>query len=484
SISLSSTKEATIPLAGILGILGFICLDIGFDLGNPMCRAFIIEHSPSSQHTHLLITATQLASLAGLLMSLLGVFDLPEVIEATFGVDGTSGTFIFMLTVILIIVVSFFLCSIWTGISLRKTAICIKTTKTPSIKVSRSSEHMRGEKDVADDKAPLLLKPKQSANHNNGIYMSFECTLSSAIDTDIESTLSLPNSEPQPESHTLSQSHSLLESIDETVNTPLSFADKEAPVVSSSGGEKEVIPRIPSSQIGDKNAGDCRTETSPSSPKKPSLFNKRLVILVASSAFSVSSLIGIVMYSSNAVTLGIYGANPTAELGTPGNIRYRRGLRTAALGNVVFYISYFFSCLLNNKSYKLFGEKVYNLICHGLIVFATAIMILTQRVEAYFVAMATLGPFRTCIFTLPYVLANQFTKVMVKMVGEGPVDSTQVGRVTAIIGCALPCVYVVMSSTMGPLIDATGNVWVPLVWTCIGNSISMVIFSTLFFIKD
>ena len=449
-MSLPQTKEDYIPLTGILGILGYICLDIGFDLGNPMCRAFILEHSPSSQHTHLLFTATQIASLAGLFMSSLGVFNLPGVIETIFGVDGTSGTFIFMLTVIFTIVVSFFGCSIWTGMSLKKAASFAKAIESDhskrytrpsgseynsesrkiynngsslarqeangvdapenhyknghksSLKITRSSEYVREEEKMADEKSPLLLKQNQS-----GIYKSVSLSVASIADIHCKSALSHPKPSGPPETHALLQSHSILEGIpehpkpssassksflpseskicnpratnavsaskdfkssgihvedefhhriEESLSTPFSLSNLEASLSVSSDGERVGTLHRSFAQIEEKDTSRFQAVNSSSSPEKASLFNKRLVILVISTAFSVSSLLCMVMYSSNAVTLGIYGADPTAELGTAENLSYRRGLRTAAMGNVVFYMAYFLSCVLNNKSYKVFGE--------------------------------------------------------------------------------------------------------------------------------
>ena len=428
--SLPIKQEAYVPLTGILGIMGYTCLDIGFDLGNPMVRAFILENSPSSQHTNLLVTATQLAALAGLLMSSMGVLDLPGVIEESFGVDGTAGTFILMLTVMLIIVISFFGCSVWTGISLRRGAaskvatadrleaygshkkICSfsngstqqsakvcdnlmeskKHIYKPSLERSKTLVYgQNNETDnsstdgivTTDDKTPLLMKRHANVVSEQATYMSVSLEVASAADTVSHSKFAVP-----ADSFGFSQSHSLLEGIpeypshptpfssekdmahdqenDRHVNeSPLNFDEtvqslssqihaKAPPVIDP--GSKGIFKRLYRNSKGKRVSSLDHTAASPCRPAQPPLFNKRLVILILSTAFSVSSLIGICMYAPNAVTLGIYGADPTAELGTPENLSYKRGLRAAALGNVIFYIAYFLSCLVNNKSLKILGK--------------------------------------------------------------------------------------------------------------------------------
>ncbi|GFR93060.1 hypothetical protein ElyMa_000883700 [Elysia marginata] len=459
-----SQKEGTyIPLPGVLGILGYICLDIGFDLGNPTCRAFILEHSPSSQHTNLLVTATQSASLAGLLMSSLGVFDLPAGIEALFGVDGTAGTFILMLAVILIIIISFFGCSLWTGVALRKNVPIVKdmkvndagrlrrkgmnsndnsftqnplgvtethlqqqkvdykasldTSENPSFAIKQeeaccltsSKEQTSSPTDeysAANDKAPLLSKPSGLGTNLNTTYMSLSLNVPSVGDSSTD--LTLPGLEPMnasefhdpsksqfklediPEhpvnlaaipstsqSHSLTVSSELIKDLGHPTNNDLQFehflgsindvsiktqcSHSYVTATSPFDYDKQKAPQGPHDHFKDQEDAIVKIRsTSTSPPFETPLFNKRLVILVISTAISVSSLVGIVMYSSNAITLGIYKADPTAELGTPENLNYREGLRTAAMGNVVFYISYFVSCLLNKKSFQIFGE--YNFI--------------------------------------------------------------------------------------------------------------------------
>ena len=452
-----SVQEAYyVPLTGVFGILGFATLDIGFDMGSPMVRAFILEHSPSSQHTNLLVTATQLAALAGLLMSSMGVFDLPGAIEAMFGVDGTAGTFILMLTVILVIVITFFGCSVWTGISFRRTALSNVVTENyevginkgtagsrrklinsstnsshqpaelingrmeykkhiyrPALWRSKSSGYGQDKEEsgplrpgkgteihnemagsvTSDDKTPLLFKPSTSATNDHFTYLSCSLSVASIADAEFNPTLPHPKFPDPGDSLGFSQSHSMLEGIPEhpSTQTPFSpvkerdhhlddelycdrfhgienlitsssFTDTYAPDTVDSG-TANVPHRLSKHPNRTKLSSSIQTAGMSAPPTRAQLFNKRLVILIISTAFSVSSVLGICLYSSNAVTLGIYGADPTAEVGTRENLSYKRGLRTAALGNVVFYLSYFLSCVANNKSLKIFGKWGFLLFC-------------------------------------------------------------------------------------------------------------------------
>ncbi|GFN75206.1 hypothetical protein PoB_000171200 [Plakobranchus ocellatus] len=503
----SSVVDTAIPLAGILGILGYTLLDVGFDVGNPMVRAFILDHSPPSQHTHLLVLAAVLASMAGIFMSSLGVFDLPGAIEATFAVDGTAGAFILMLIVIIVIVVSFFGCSVWTGTSLGKFKACNNNIDCETVgeyhkscnPYSKSKSNRSGDKEsvykrvrsfrnrssktemnvteaknqrvswkdsiytdenvISNDGASLISQGSDNATGKYPSYMSFSQTANPLVEQKVYATFKPMRSGDVKGFIKPPHSHTVSENISENHTTPPSFLFITTSSDSSAthempSAEQSIVSAVNSKSIENSVQKDCspfvktphdmyetaHCSLSPKLSELPhernlserananqssngsttnstlaqisvrSLFTKRLLILIASTMLSVSGLICSVMYSSNTVTLGIYQADPTATLGTPENESYRQGLRTAAKANIVMYVAYFLSCALNNKSFQVLGEKCYFLVCNGLLVASTAILLLTQRVEAYFLMMVMLGAFRTCIFTLPYVLANQFTK--------------------------------------------------------------------------
>ncbi|GFO38619.1 hypothetical protein PoB_006512400 [Plakobranchus ocellatus] len=514
-----------IPLAAVLGILGYIFLDIGFDVGNPLVRAFILDHSPASQHTHLLVVATVLASVSGVLMSSLGVFDLPGAIEANFNVDGTAATFILMLSVIIIFAVSFFGCSVWTGMSLGKIAekkedggfredngyqkgcntsldpggtkvssglvdkniVCemteglsygynksaINAVKTKDRRKALKKASKIDEDAPANDKAPLVSKTIDHVAGTCPSYMSFSQRSKPIAKPEAHPSLNNAKADDAENSSDLSYSHTMEED-STTSSTMVPFLSTTSsqptfPLITPSAKQSEInsinkcdktafvrslydideAARSPSSPsqselpcpqdflsrkrtfsetVTDDQTIDSTTNPSSTVTSVRALFNKRLLILVVSTALSFSSILC-----------------------------------------SVFIVG--FSA----------GEKWYYLLSHGLLVVSTATLVITQRVEAYFVAMATLGPYRTSVFTLPYVLANQFTK---PKSGDNQCDSSRAGRVTSIIGSCLPAVYIIVSTVMGPMIEATGNVWVPLIWTCIGCSLSMLVFSLLFFVND
>ncbi|CAG5126101.1 unnamed protein product [Candidula unifasciata] len=230
------------------------------------------------------------------------------------------------------------------------------------------------------------------------------------------------------------------------------------------------------------------------------IMNKRLIILCCSCFFTFGSMITFIIYISNALNIGIFKGDPTALPGTEAYDYYQAGLRTAALGNLVLYATYMTISINNTKTDQvdrrkgtcliscltLTGEKVQFVACHVLVIASLLTLIVTQRVEIYFVFMVSCGALRTCVFTLPFILANKFTQVEVSVPDNSDADvpKKNLGKVMSLIGFLIPAHYILVSIIMGPLMDATGNVWVPLIYSWCSCTISLLIFIPLFFVKN
>lgn len=78
-------SEGRIPWEGILGLLGIIMTDIGFDVTNSAVKAWTVASSEASQHTSLLLLGVLMASSGGMSSASLGTVDIT-------GILGLSGT--------------------------------------------------------------------------------------------------------------------------------------------------------------------------------------------------------------------------------------------------------------------------------------------------------------------------------------------------------------------------------------------------------
>lgn len=209
----------------------------------------------------------------------------------------------------------------------------------------------------------------------------------------------------------------------------------------------------------------------------------RLVVLCMSTFFTIGASISCSVYSANTLNLGIMHGDPTALAGTEGRDNYEKGLQYGAIGNLILYISFMSVSLSNNKIIESIGEKGQYALFHVLLIVSLLTIIGTQMVEVYFVYMVFAGAFRTCMLTLPFVLAHKFTQ---EGMSKDPTDPEQkvshTGRVMTLIGFLIPTHYLILSIVLGPLMEATGNPWVPLYYCLASTSASLTVFSVLFFI--
>uniref|UniRef100_A0A0B7A8V8 Uncharacterized protein n=1 Tax=Arion vulgaris TaxID=1028688 RepID=A0A0B7A8V8_9EUPU len=532
-----------LPITAFMSIIGFALIDIGFDMSVSLTRAFILEITSATQHTRLLVMATVMASMAGTTFSFIGCFDFPEVLGSLFQVEGVAATLIFFCCLLFCVLIIGYSFTAVTGLLINVPKQLEKTHtqhKEPSNQLALSRDtatprtsrrrvlkgrthsqlhqlhenrpyvpdiHHTEERDLST--RPLLLEDSATINNYSAITgsSSFRYQIKDASEADT------------PTKKTVPRNILITTSIDNPIQgetTNLEFAENEENMDELSdlddigalmnehsvvdNGISAVLAAIkqsysmsisvkqpPLGEFHNRKLEQLKGKNLAEGKKSESKIfsNKRLVILTISSFFTNGSSLGFIIYSSNTLNIGILGGDPTALPGSEGYKQYERGLQTAALGNLVLYCSYMIVSISNNKIIDLIGEKVQFVLCHVLLMITLLVLIIVKRVEAYFVFMVFCGAFRTCAFTLPFVLANKFTQE------EKDKDSPDfgkpaknLGQVMSLIGFLMPAHFILMSTFMGPLMDATGDVWVPLIYSMCSSSISLIIFSSLFFIKN
>lgn len=76
----SIEKSDELPLEAILGLLGYIVLDIGFDFTNSNVKAWTVASSKRTQHTSLLVIGLLMAASGGMLSAILGTVDITYIL--------------------------------------------------------------------------------------------------------------------------------------------------------------------------------------------------------------------------------------------------------------------------------------------------------------------------------------------------------------------------------------------------------------------
>ncbi|KAI8790482.1 membrane-associated transporter protein [Biomphalaria glabrata] len=508
---------SSLPLTAFLSITGFALMDIGFDISMSLTRAFVLEVVPSFQHTRMLMVATIAQSLAGTTFSGIGCFDFPGILGPIFQVDGVAATLLCFCAILFGIIVLSYLTTIFSGLFIsRKQRVKyehLRQGTRPEVKSLANGRHpakARRRLEFHDERRPYkpdilhtevrdpATRPLMRDDSVKG-YSSMSST-----------SMALSSSGTQPTDDRRKAHNSKLTFSKNCHKSEHRESESRSEVGDSSVDAKEIIDKAASSTCNYMRSPSLKHSLSSSlaliqSPlgdfhsrklaelqresknfgkhnlKKKPLFHRRLVILCVACFFSIGASTCIVVYAANVLTISIYEGDPMAELGTEGYLRYTEGLRMAAFGFLVMNISNLITSLCNQMIVNILGEQVYFVVTHSLLLLTLVTLLVTQTVEVYFIFMVVYGMFRSTIYTLTFVLVNKFHQEKFQPLTED--SHKDVGKLMTMIGFLIPSHYMLVSSIMGPLMDLTGNVWTPLLYTMASGALGLLIFLSLFFVK-
>lgn len=363
--------ETGFPVTGYLVFVGFALVDIAFDVSLSTTRAYILESVPNFQHRKILVTTTAVQAASGTAFAFLGVFDISDALGHAFGVDGTAAILLFFCILLFVSVTFCFLSSAITGYFLtknrRSTHDEVNSTKSSSgsMKTGTCSGNMNYA-DSADISAKPLLDNKHVDNYasvNAGSsFTRSDYRFRQAEKCIFERSKADP---PYPDSGPVENASSLSisgSSVSKYVRETKAESSYERTYVSSKIHESEKSSSTKSTFTNSNTAQPSEEGHSSQVGEIGRKHNmkKKLAILVTSTFFTLGASTSFLFYSANALTLGIFHGDPTALPGTEGKDLYEKGLRTAALGNLSFYILFTITSLLNRKIIDLVGKKYNN----------------------------------------------------------------------------------------------------------------------------
>ncbi|XP_005095524.1 uncharacterized protein LOC101861722 [Aplysia californica] len=488
SPSSSSSSSSSLPSTAFLAMIGFALIETAFDTGCPVLRAYLLANTDSESHSHLLIIATLMAAAGGTTVSCLGALDISAYLGSLFSLDSTEATLLVFCVALSTICTLGYLCTFLTAQYLNSKTRDSPTGPNLEGRFSDSPEPhtdigVTGEKEY-DPKLSLLLAEADT----NSSPPSEDCddkTLLIATQRKPTSYVSIGNG------HSIGNGVSTLESLPQTIDTEKCMNSPKRCTTTPSNGHCARAEYLLNDSQENSAHTDKERQISPhaascdtNSPSRGtySFCSKRLVILFVSCFFTYTANLTFVVYNPNALTVGVFGGDPGSNPGTDAYHNYLKGQRRSAMGSFVMYLGYLSFSALNRKLLQIMGERAFFLATHAAMVVANFIFMYCQNEVSYFVAMVTFGAFRTCVFTLPYILANRYVHEEVcQTSGNGPPSdkSSHAGRAMSLMGTLLPLSSITVTSLMGPLMHQTGSVWVPIITSCGACSLSMLFFSLL-----
>ncbi|GFO40789.1 membrane-associated transporter protein [Plakobranchus ocellatus] len=508
----TSFQYTTIPLTSILGIISFALTDIAYDVSAPVIRSFVLDTLPAHQHSAVLATSTVLQAFGGTSISFIGMFDLPTTLGGVFGVDGMAATLLLLSGVLAMIILTSFLITLvsghviggWRG---KRGTHITHTHETPSIERQEKANYM----DIKDKRSNTSDSDNVITYHHNS-----DSTLLSTLESDSMNEMAKSFEESPLKSLQKHVGHNRLnQDFQKVYGLCTQFSDR---IVTDEKrfllpSKTDMCPHLRDSipfygvtqqmespgENGTKisakmnYSNDITAKCSKTSDKIHGeqatvrntaysiLKNKRVIITSVSSFFGNGCLLSFGMYSANALTIGIKKGDPLALPGSVERGLYEKGMRTASLATFLLYVSKFVSSTCNHKLIKLLGEKLYYILVCAAVAAVMAALVAIRVEGIYFAAMISFGAFRSSVLTIPFVLVS---KIVAEEVSEEEAKNGKaIGGVMSLLGLMMSGHYLVLSCAMGPLIDVTGDVWVPIYYSIVVLLTSALSMAVLYCVK-
>lgn len=362
---------AGLPTTAYLAICGFAFVDIGFDSTMPISRAYILESVPKLQHVRLLVMTTLVQAVSGTVFSLLGVFDISDALGQAFHVDGTAAVLIFLCALLFIAVTCGFLSTTLTGYCIardptytnlgppRANTTSRKTPEIPRRKRLRSYRPHIHRTDSTDASQSALLHDDNTASSYAAINKISAFSSSNVSFEEDCKPRRVTDSYNSHRSVSVDGNH-LGDPRQSAYSTAVAELDESSlhdSLVVSTNVEKSDpnTDSKPTMEQPNKAKGVPNNQPPSTEDGLKSRMTKRLFILSASMFFTFGASISFVYYAANAMTLDIMHGDPRALPGTEGKRLYDAGLRTAALGNLSFYILFTITSMINHKLIQVAG---------------------------------------------------------------------------------------------------------------------------------
>ncbi|XP_012938458.1 uncharacterized protein LOC106011875 [Aplysia californica] len=546
-----SPSTMHIPVSALIAIVGSALLCISFDVSMAPTRAFILETVPSWQHPNILRTSTVASSLAGVCLSAMGLFNVPHMFGAILHADKTAAALIFLFIFIGVLAVLSFTLTLCTGFKLlsangnmiqldaknqsvksaeRSTVeknrdslcCCFGCRKAKGVhkyeKLSTEDLHWNDKDDSDVEIAPEFTActlenecDEKSIQKSSLGFISPQCVQNHLVGNG-EQPREVPHEageiggehvpssicdtrewgEPDSENHQCpwQRDNKEIEVCNVTepthllTNSYLGANCDNHPQTLGYGKEKSLsLPEIPPKNHANSNL----TLDTSGIPAGPNFCNRRLVIFLAASFFSFGNLLVFLTFASNSLTIAVYKGDPKAPQGSEARGNYERGLRMCSVGVFAYYVAYFIMSSCNKKVLDIVGPHVLFIVANLLMGVACLVFVYTSHLAAYFWAMLSCSLHKSMSYTVPFLLATQYSlQDQIQDDDNSKTDTGQtqkLGRVTSMIGFLFPAQSLFVCSVMGPVMDIAETAWPPMYYCFVAGCLASLIMSFLLFMK-
>lgn len=428
TVSPAAHGFSDLPLPAVLSMMGFIVMDLAFDLTNSAVKALMLTHSSPADHVSLLVTGVVIAALGGCSTSVSGLVDLGSVFP---GIDPVFSQAIAQLATLITLSVLCCTCSLLTA----------SRTSPPAHFPSGPSDVEGGH--------------QEKARQSSGDWMEDMDMTSELIPREgTENALFPDKTSDEAFMHNSTQLEHSFRRLTASVTKSQSLSAQPHNLTN------EHTRLRPDSSGYDAIVDDEATETPATASRTPSSLKIKLFTLYLAGFFSASNIFIFYITIADFVGKVIYGGNPQAQAGSEDYSLYQQGMRTAALCVLFLNVAYMISALCQNRVLALIGPKTEYVAVNLLVLTLLMVMRQTASLWAVFVTSAVMGLSRAALYTVPFVLATQLCCQQPQTEAQRAKrkkSSFHFGSVMALMTSSLPSALLVANAIIGPLVDATGD---------------------------
>ncbi|XP_076457370.1 uncharacterized protein LOC143291416 [Babylonia areolata] len=467
---------SVLTVTGALAIAGFTMGDHGYDTSTLTVRAYILSISAPRHHDSLLLTTTMMGAIGGCVTSLVGFLDLSVLFPQVTGqnLDRGDAQFLVQSVVFVLTLVVFFTCAFWASHKLFENTTTNKTS--------------------------LLLRPLKE-NHN-----SYSC-LEEEEERGGEGGRGREEEEEEFFSTRKSEMKHLVANGSRTARK---YHDSQGgcsgPAEARTGNGN--VPHVP---LHDRTCGQgSNSNAAKAEPTKMTkrattgFFGRRMksrIALMMMVFLVIIAMSSYFFYITNYVAEIIYKGDPHAPSGSDAYQQYVFGTRMASLSMLTFYVTFVIFNFFHEKILDKIGMKAELIITSVMVTVLTLIVVVTESMVMVFITMLPLAAYRSCCYTVPFILANKYAqeehqellgqqvdsqtpsdgsgggggggkaeeKGAAGTVGtgggggrEGDAPQAGSGSALASVTVMIPLTYCLVCIAAGPLIALTGNTGLPI----------------------
>lgn len=510
---MSDPLGLAIPFVGLLGILGFAFIDMGNDLNNSSQKSFVLACTPPRQHVSLLVVGVQLSALGGCVAAALGVTDLAAVLVQGSLLDTVPGktlvqcAFFIVLTLMCVIITVLSVPSSSTSSPSHPAQDTHDVSSTSGDLSVMKYPHYGSVEDGTDRITPstsaavllesgavswadrsLQASSKHLDTHSNRFQhssVSFTPLENSAssydnpqsssdYDTSTETAYLVGDNSVRRNSFRLSFRHIAGASSDHETKKAKLFASNSIVYYAIERQESES-----SDSDSERGMSGSQMEEERSScsvwDRLKSRQTRRLALICMSMFFMCGAWQSFNVCATDYLGKVIYDGDPDADPESQSYMAYQKGMRSGSLGVLILNGIYVVVNFMQKRLLTTAGPKVECLVVCGLQVASLITLLMTDNIVAYYVTSTVFGIFRSAMYTIPFMLANEICQEEAKRGGGGE-GKANVGRTMALVTTMIPLSNLLVSSMTGPLISSSGDPASPLYYTIAATFVAAVVF--------